>query len=182
MTKLNEKAYQNLIDGDKKELERWIPSVSIIKHHIIEVLDWSVREIYHSNDKIKVESDGVTKMVEPKDWDKWLKLALPLNEWSQDDSEYLIYQNAESITIQEHNKRLMNKVENDAIKIQRIMVYPNSLEKELNQANETITKHKEFFKGIIDKDKDCDCSSEASNILTKLSDESKKFLSSLETK
>lgn len=104
----------------------------------------------NSNDKIKVAEDGVTVLDEPKEWDKWLKLALPLNEWSQDDSEYLIYQKAESITIQEHNKRLISEIKRN----KSLHVLDNDMSSkhaisvgdQLKEANETITTYKKAIK------------------------------------
>lgn len=46
-TDLNEKGYQQLIDENIAELEKYMPEHSLEKKHIIEVLKWSVRQLYH---------------------------------------------------------------------------------------------------------------------------------------
>ena len=44
---LNEQAYQKLIDENIKALEKYMPEFSLEKRHTIEVLKWSVQQIYH---------------------------------------------------------------------------------------------------------------------------------------
>lgn len=46
-TKLNEKAYQKLIDENIEALEKYMPEHSLEKKHTIDVLKWSVKQIYH---------------------------------------------------------------------------------------------------------------------------------------
>ena len=48
---LNEQAYQKLIDENIEALEKYMPKYSLEKKHIIEVLKWSVTQIYHNNKK-----------------------------------------------------------------------------------------------------------------------------------
>jgi len=45
---LNEQAYQKLIDENIKALNKHMPEHSLEKKHTIEVLKWSVKQIYHS--------------------------------------------------------------------------------------------------------------------------------------
>ena len=45
-TNLNREAYQNLIDENIQELNKFMPEHSLEKKHIIDVLNWSVRKIY----------------------------------------------------------------------------------------------------------------------------------------
>jgi hypothetical protein len=46
-TQLNKHTYQKLIDQDIKELEKYMPNNSLEKNHIIDILKWSVNEIYN---------------------------------------------------------------------------------------------------------------------------------------
>ncbi len=48
---LDKDAYQQLIDGDIRELEKYMPKYSLEKRHIIEVLKWSVKELYKNYGK-----------------------------------------------------------------------------------------------------------------------------------
>jgi hypothetical protein len=52
MTDLNRKAYQDLIDEDIEYIEKYFPKHSLEKMHIIEILKWSVKEIYDSRNII----------------------------------------------------------------------------------------------------------------------------------
>lgn len=45
-TTLNRIAYQRMIDENIIELEKYMPEHSLEKKHTIEVLKWSVRQIY----------------------------------------------------------------------------------------------------------------------------------------
>lgn len=50
-TQLNKKAYQQLIDEDIQALTKWMPEHSLEKKHIIDVLNWSVNQIYKDDRK-----------------------------------------------------------------------------------------------------------------------------------
>jgi len=43
---LDKKAYEKLVNEDIKVLEEHMPIYSLEKKHIIEVLKWSIKEIY----------------------------------------------------------------------------------------------------------------------------------------
>jgi len=44
---LDEHAYQRLIDENIEALNKYMPEHSLEKKHTIEVLKWSVQQIYH---------------------------------------------------------------------------------------------------------------------------------------
>ena len=44
---LDEHAYQKLIDENIEALNKYMPEHSLEKKHTIEVLKWSVQQIYH---------------------------------------------------------------------------------------------------------------------------------------
>ncbi len=46
MGTLNKKAYKQLIEEDIAFLEKAVPGRSLEKEHIIEVLEWSIEELY----------------------------------------------------------------------------------------------------------------------------------------
>jgi hypothetical protein len=62
---LDEHAYQRLIDENIIALEKYMPEHSLEKKHTIEVLKWSVNEIYHNTklDVSKMEANDVSKIV-----------------------------------------------------------------------------------------------------------------------
>lgn len=43
---LNKQAYQQLIDQDIEELNKFMPTHSLERKHIVDVLNWSVDKIY----------------------------------------------------------------------------------------------------------------------------------------
>ena len=51
MGTLNKAGYQKLIDGNIEELEKYMPKYSLEKKHTIEVLKWSVKQIYEREGK-----------------------------------------------------------------------------------------------------------------------------------
>lgn len=56
-TQLDRKSYQKLIDEDIAELEKHMPLHSLEKKHAIEVLKWSVDQIYGKPKIIEVRED-----------------------------------------------------------------------------------------------------------------------------
>ena len=64
---LDERAYQKLIDENIVALEKYMPEHSLEKKHSIEVLKWSVKEIYHNNnnniDISKIEIGNIDNIV-----------------------------------------------------------------------------------------------------------------------
>ena len=46
---LNKQAYQQLIDQDIEELNKFMPVHSLERKHIVDVLNWSVNKIYPEN-------------------------------------------------------------------------------------------------------------------------------------
>lgn len=51
-TQLNKESYQKLIDEDIRALEEYMPKYSLEKHHIVDVLNWSVGEIYNKGKEV----------------------------------------------------------------------------------------------------------------------------------
>ncbi len=49
MGKLTKKAYEEMIAEDILILEKYLPTYSLEKRHIIDVLKWSVNNIYNIN-------------------------------------------------------------------------------------------------------------------------------------
>lgn len=76
-TQLNYESYQKLIDEDILALNNFMPENSLEKNHIIEVLQWSIKEIYGDN-------DGVLKKCVITRYDKTIKkppyLTIPIDE------------------------------------------------------------------------------------------------------
>lgn len=66
---LDEHAYQKLIDENIEALNKYMPEHSLEKKHTIEVLKWSVQQIYHralakpSNDAKALPIPGVRNAV-----------------------------------------------------------------------------------------------------------------------
>ena len=56
-TTLNKKFYTQLIDEDIEELEKYMPKHSLEKSHIIDVLKWSIREIYKCEGSEEIDTD-----------------------------------------------------------------------------------------------------------------------------
>ena len=46
---LNKQAYQQLIDQDIEELNKFMPEHSLERKHIVDVLNWSVDKIYNNH-------------------------------------------------------------------------------------------------------------------------------------
>lgn len=61
MGTLNKQAYQKLIQEDIEELEKYMPEHSLEKKHIIDVLKWSVRNLYHDDGMIVSELNSNRK-------------------------------------------------------------------------------------------------------------------------
>lgn len=56
---LNEHAYQKLIDENIEALNKYMPEHSLEKKHTIEVLKWSVQQIYHCAQSKSSNENGV---------------------------------------------------------------------------------------------------------------------------
>lgn len=78
-TTLNKKAYQRLIDENIEALEKHMPEHSLEKKHTIEVLKWSVVEIYEQSQKTK----SIVKEIE--EMDKLLNKKIANNKRIQND-------------------------------------------------------------------------------------------------
>lgn len=61
----------------------------------------------NSKDKIKVAEDGITEFPNPRNFDEFGAI---IGEGKRFEELYDRYDKAESITIQEHNKRLIEKI------------------------------------------------------------------------
>lgn len=48
---VNKETYQEFIDEDIQYIEKYFPKESLNKRHIIEVLQWSVNQLYPDNIK-----------------------------------------------------------------------------------------------------------------------------------
>lgn len=58
-TKLDEHAYKKLIDENILALNKYMPKHSLEKKHIIAIMEWSIKEIYHKYDKNPINIDYV---------------------------------------------------------------------------------------------------------------------------
>lgn len=54
---LNKKAYEQLIKEDIDELNKYMPGHSLCKNHIIDILKWSVNQIYKPQPQVKQDSE-----------------------------------------------------------------------------------------------------------------------------
>lgn len=114
----------------------------------------------NSNDKIKVAEDGVTVLDEPK---PYLFETTAIDEETYEKLRSF-WNKAESITIKEHNKRLMYKLECSDSALKMCGELKRQANKELkqcehhklqaisdyNEANETITTYKNAIKELMD--------------------------------
>lgn len=164
-TKLNEAAYQELIDANKKCVNLYMPLESLEAKHILQILDWSVKEIYQNNsNKVKVDKD-LNVLVEPtsKEWEESVKNETDLIKNGVHDRQ-VEHQQAEEITKDELIERLRKRVifleeGNNAFKA---LAYDKR--DKLKQSNDRIkelegyTKHQaNCLGGLSDSKRKCTC-------------------------
>ena len=88
-TDLNRKGYQQVIDEDIEELEKYMPKHSLEKKHIIEVLRWSVTQLYGVEKKVVgvVAFDG-------DDFRSWVRIHEDIGENLNSTMRKMVYDKA----------------------------------------------------------------------------------------
>ena len=85
-TDLNRKGYQKMIDEDIEELENYLPKHSLEKKHIIEVLKWSVVQLYG----VEKKAVGVIAF-DGDDFRSWVRIHEDIGENFQSTHKKMVY-------------------------------------------------------------------------------------------